>query len=618
MTTSKGMKQMTETFNQHSINEEEQTDLQQLIERLKPLHIILSQNSYIKDTTSRLKRIIDDANSQPIVLFVGKERVGKTTLINGLIGRNLLEDSPLEPTSVNTFLKYGEEECIKAVFLDGMVATFDISKLELLTVSTTESAQIIREHIDFLEVYIQHDLLKKMTIVDSVSLEVGANNTAYISYSLLQRADEVFWILRGDSAATEAEIKLLHKLHSFGKNIHLVVNGIDKMEESVETFIDAELTRYGSYISEVVAVSVLQALEAGKTNDTQLLIDSRITELSQLLYQLVSNKEKKTRHVTELFIHWLELLRKEIELIPSREPYKSAFENVEQYHSNTDLEFTRQQRDMALITSYEEEYENVSKVFKEVQTLYQLLQKLSSDLYLRDPIVEKYEEMAGLYQKNVRDYRKLHVEYTMEYARLEKQFKKQTGNSFVFPLEESEQTPLVMERIETLNKMQAQCEEKFELIKKYEQSVCKKLYTAQNRLNELAAKRLETIINQVSELNLQRKRERTYIKSYANKLSEFNCIIEAQSFVKDAVQPFLLESTLPFSEQEKVHIRNTIECIMAVDLTHQSLYKQLNIAEPADLLAQMDFEMKYKLIGLSLTEADVVSELPEMPKEIKN
>ncbi|MGN7478237.1 dynamin family protein [Solibacillus silvestris] len=608
---------MTEPFNEQPTSLDEQTALQQLIERLKPLHVILSQNSYVKDTTTRLKRIIDDASSQPIVLFIGKERVGKTTLINSLIGRNLLEDSNLEPTSTNTFLKYGEQECIKAVFLDGMVATFDISNLKLLTVSNTESAQIIREHIDYLEVYIKHDLLKEVTIVDSMALEAGANNTAYFSHSLLQRVDEVFWVLRGGSEATEAEVNLIHKLNTLGIYAHLVVNGIDQMDGTAESFIEAEKKRYGAHLGEAVAVSALQALQARRTNDTQLLIDSRITQLSQLMHQLISNKQKKTRHITELFIYWLDRMRKEVESIPSREPYISAFENVEQYHSNTDFEFTRQQRDFALIASYEEEYENVSKVFKEVQTLYQLLQKLASDLYLRDSTVEKYEEIAGLYQKNVRDYRKLHVEYTMEFARLEKQFKKQTGKSLAFPLDESEISPLIAERIDTLNKIQAQCEEKIELIEKYEQFVCKNLYTVQNRLNELAANRLATIINQASELNLQRKRERTYIKSYANKLAEFNCIVEAQSFLKDAVQPCLLDSMLPITEQEKGHIRNTIECITAVDLTHKALYERLNFTEPEDLLAQMDFETKYRLIGLSLTEADVVSDIPELPKVIE-
>ena len=82
-----------------------QSTLQQLIERLKPLHVILSQNSYVKDTTYRLKRIIDDAGSKPIILFLGKERDGKTTLINSLLGRKLLEDNKNEPKHVNTFIK---------------------------------------------------------------------------------------------------------------------------------------------------------------------------------------------------------------------------------------------------------------------------------------------------------------------------------------------------------------------------------------------------------------------------------------------------------------------------------------------------------------------------------
>lgn len=80
---------MTERFSEQLNNFDEHNPLEQLIERLKPLHSILSQNSYVKDTTTRLKRIIDDADSQPIVLFIGKERVGKTTVINSLIGRNL-------------------------------------------------------------------------------------------------------------------------------------------------------------------------------------------------------------------------------------------------------------------------------------------------------------------------------------------------------------------------------------------------------------------------------------------------------------------------------------------------------------------------------------------------
>lgn len=594
-----------------------QSTLQQLIERLKPLHVILSQNSYVKDTTHRLKRIIDDAGSQPIMLFLGKTRVGKTTLINSLLGRKLLEDSKDEPTHVNAFIKYSEQECVKAVFLDGMVATFDISKLKLLTVSNNESAQIIREHIDYIEVYVKHDLLKDVTLIDSMGVEAGANNTAYFSQSLLQRVDEVFYVLRAGSSATEDEINFIKKLQTNGISANLIVNGIDQIEGDVDAFIAGEKSLYGNQIAHVVAVSAHNALEARKTNDMQLLIDSRITQLTQLIQELSSNQQKKTRHVVELFINWLGRLRKEVELIPLREPYISAYENMEQYHSDFELEFTRKQRDLALISAYEEEYEQVSKVFKDVQTLYQLLQKLASDLYLRDTLVEKYEEIAGLYQKNVRDYRKLHVEYTMEYTRLEKQYKKQTGQSLIFPILAEEISGIMSERIVSLNKIQAQLAEKTELISKYEEFVCKNLYVVQNRLNELAEKRLTNIQHQVDDLNLQRKRERTYMRSYANKLAEFNCIVEAQSFLKDAIQPYLLEDSLPITDQEKDQIRNTIECICAVDLTHQSMYKRLNVNDSDELLVQFDFNAKFKLMGLSLTEADIVSEIPELPQAIE-
>lgn len=603
---------MTERFSEVLNNFGEPNALEQLIERLKPLHSILSQNSYVKDTTTRLKRIIDDAGSQPIVLFIGKERVGKTTLINSLIGRNLLEDRASEPTRTNTFLKYGEEEYIKAVFVNGMVVTFDIAHLSLLTISNTEGAQIIRKHLDYLEVYITCELLKKVTIVDSVALEAGANNTVYFSPALLQRCDEVFWVLQAGSPATEAEVNFIEKLNKKGVTAHLVVNGIDQVDVEVETFLEAEKERYGYYIGEDIPVSALQALEARKTNSTQLLIDSRIMQLSQLLYQLLDNKQKKTRHTTERFIQWLERLRVEINTIPAREPYLSAFEYIEQHQAKPDVNSTQLEKDKALSTLYEEQYKKVSEVFKEVQTLFQLLQALESNSYLRDSVVAKFEEMAGLYQKNVRDYRKLLVEYTMEYGRLERQFKKQTGMSLAFPLEESE-LPLVSERIQALNKIQAQCEQKLVFIKKCERFVLKNLTIVQVRLNELAEERLSTIQNQLIELETQRKRERSYMMSSVNKLGEFNCIAEAQSFLKDAIEPLLLEGVLPIKEQEKMQIQHTVDRIVSVDLTREAP----PIAELDELQEQPDFDETYNLFELNLSEEDIVSDLPELPEVIE-
>lgn len=244
-------------------------------------------------------------------------------MINSLIGRNLLEDRPSEPTRTNTFIKYGDEEYIKAIFLNGLEVTFNIASLPLFTVSNTESAQIIRKHLDYLEVYITCELLKKVTIVDSVALEAGANNAVYFSPALIQRCNEVFWILQAGSPATEAELNFIEKLNRKGITAHLIVNGIDRVDGEVEAFLDMEKERYGYFIGEDVPVSALQAQQARIANSTQLLIDSRITQLSQLMFQLIDNKQKRCAILRSgLYSGWNVSVWKSVQFLQGNRMYR--------------------------------------------------------------------------------------------------------------------------------------------------------------------------------------------------------------------------------------------------------------------------------------------------------
>ncbi|WP_431030329.1 dynamin family protein [Lysinibacillus sp. LZ02] len=586
--------------------------LLQLIERMKPLHVLLNQNSYVKDTTRRLKRIIDDASSQTMILVMGKERVGKTTFINGLLGREVLSASSEHPTAANTFIRYGEEECVKAIFLDGMVATFDLGKVELLTISDAFCAQIIREHLDYIEVFIKHDLLKNVTIVDSVALEVAADHSAYFSELLVDRMDDIFWVIRSGSIATEAELALLDKYNERGMKPHFIINAIDDTE-NVAAFMQSESERYGGKIASMTAVSATQALEAAKTNNAQLFIDSKYGELHKLLEELTNNHTKKTQHVFERFVDWLELFRKEIEQIPQREPYLSAFESIEKYTGNKGFEYTRQQRDMALLTAYEQEYEHVCHVFKPVETLYQLLQTLANKLYLRDDKVEEFESVALQYHQAVREYRKLHVEYMQTYGLLDQQYRKLFGKGIERgDLVQINQNSITKAQKERLDQMQQKCGEQYRIIKYYEAHVVENLYSIQNHITELAQKRLQTIIHQVAELNSQRKREVKIANSYVNKLSEFSCIIEAQHFVRDAIKPYLLSGAIELTENQQVTIENTIDGMIAVQLSQKEIELPSEESDQDSLLHQ-EFETKYMLSPLSLTEVDVLSDLPDLP-----
>ncbi|WPK11026.1 dynamin family protein [Lysinibacillus louembei] len=598
--------------------EVEQNSLHQLIERMKPLHVMLEQNTYIMDTTKRLKLIIEDAQEKEAILFLGKERVGKTTLINALLGRELLSVSTKNPTSVNTFIKYGERECMKAYFLDGMIATFDLDKIELLTTGDTFSAQIIREHLDYIEIYIQHELLQHATIVDTISLQAGAENTAYFSSIILERVQEVFWVLRNGSPATEEEYNLLVNMNQQNIKPYFVVNATDQRGIAASDFVKEELARYGELCKKMISVSAIQAIEAKKTNNTQLLIDSNITQLTQLIKEVGNDPAKKSQHTAERFSKWLSRFLSELQMIPERDPYLSALTNVKKYVEEANVEFSLQQRDKAILAAFEEDYKQASQVLKSVQTLYQLLQVLATELYLRDETIEQFEAQAIAYQEAVRDYRKGHTEYMQLLSQVEKQFEK----TYAIDLREGlrngvELSDLFKEQIERLDALQQRCAELFAMIKEKENDIFNQLYAVQNHITELAAARLKAILQQVNDISRQQQKERTFMQSYSDKLNEFTCIIEAQNFVRDAIRPFLqAENTLLASEQLEETL-TAIDAISTLLLPHEHLNEQMPSLLNEHTIIKCDFDSKYKLQPLHLTEADVVSaELPELPAKL--
>lgn len=593
--------------------------LPQLVDRLRQLHGIIIQNTYVKDTSKHLDRIIQDANNQTMVLLVGKERVGKTTLINGLLGRTILPVNDCNPTGVNTFLRYGEREEIKAYFLDGVIAVFDSSKLELLTTGDTFASQILREHLDYLEVYVKHELLKSVTIIDSVSLEVGNGDKAYFPESLINRVDEIYWVLRSGSRAIDAEIKLMEALKRRGKEPLCIVNAIDLKNTEPESFIATEKNRIGHLMSEFVTVSAKNALEAQSTENETLWRESQYAALITQINRVAMNSDKKTAAILIRFLQWLERFRFELTIIPQREPFKSAVQSIEQYTSDAQYEFSRYQRDIAIVTEYEQEYQQVTEIFTNVHTLYQLLQTIEQYDFLQDRIVEAFSEKAVVYQQVLREYRGTHSEYIREYERLDTQHKKIHGKGLIKAIfGHHTQNEFFKERVGKLNEQQEVCVALFNKVQVAETSLLKDSEVIQRYLTELTKNRLSQIELKVDELNNQRAKEQRQLQAYAAKLNELSCLIEAQGYLRDVIEPFLMDGNLPLRDKDRMMLKETIDTICAVDLSNNGLLVRSHMNNQMESKAiPFDFEEKYPLQALVLTDHDVKSnDIPEIPKKL--
>ncbi|MFJ7372461.1 dynamin family protein [Lysinibacillus capsici] len=592
--------------------------LPQFVDQLRHLYGIIVQNTYVKDTAKHLNRIIQDANNQTMILIVGKERVGKTTLVNGLLGREILSVDDQHPTSVNTFIRYGEQEEIKAYFLDGVVAVFDLSKLELLTTGDTFASQILREHLDYLEVYLKNDLLKSVTIIDSVSLEAGGGEMAYFSEALMNRVDEIFWVLRAGSMAMDAELLLIETLKNKGVEPLCVINGIDD-EEHATAFMDSEQQRIGHLMSDFIGISAINALVAKQTDSHELWQKSQYDQLIAHIHRVAENSDKKTYAILIRFLQWLERFRFELTVIPQRDPFQSAVENIEKYAGDTQYEYSRYQRDLAIVKEYEQEYEQVANTFKQVQTLYQLLQTIAQHDYLHDSEVEEFTEIAVHYQQMLREYRNMHSEYLREYERLDAQHKKIHGKGLMKAFfGQHTQNEFFKERVQKLNEQQEVCVAQYAKVQQAEVSMLQAIRDTQPFLIDLVKVRMSRIEQKVQKLNQQRAKDKRQLKRYAEKLNEFSCLIEAQGYIKEHLQPFLMNEQMPLKSKDIAMLEETVQAILAIDLSNNGLLARSQMNNKMESIAiPFEVQEKYPLQMLDLREEDVKSnDIPEIPKKL--
>ncbi|WDU77824.1 dynamin family protein [Lysinibacillus sp. G01H] len=592
--------------------------LPQFVDQLRHLYGIIVQNTYVKDTAKHLNRIIQDANNQTMILIVGKERVGKTTLVNGLLGREILSVDDQHPTSVNTFIRYGEQEEIRAYFLDGVVAVFDLSKLELLTTGDTFASQILREHLDYLEVYLKNDLLKSVTIIDSVSLEAGGGEMAYFSEALMNRVDEIFWVLRAGSMAMDAELLLIETLKNKGVEPLCVINGIDD-EEYPTAFMESEQQRIGHLMSDFIGISAINALVAKQTDNHELWQKSQYDQLIAHIHRVAENSNKKTYAILIRFLQWLERFRFELTVIPQRDPFQSAVENIEKYAGDTQYEYSRYQRDLAIVKEYEQEYEQVANTFKQVQTLYQLLQTIAQHDYLQDSKVEEFTEIAVHYQQMLREYRNMHSEYLREYERLDAQHKKIHGKGLMKAFfGQHTQNEFFKERVQKLNEQQEVCVAQYAKVQQAEVSMLQAIRDTQPFLIDLVKERMSRIEQKVQKLNQQRANDKRQLKRYAEKLNEFSCLIEAQGYIKEHLQPFLMNEQMPLKSKDIAMLEETVQAILAIDLSNNGLLARSQMNNKMESIAiPFVVQEKYPLQMLALREEDVKSnDIPEIPKKL--
>lgn len=405
---------------------------------------IMQQN--IKNFTNRIKKLSEEIDSESIkrlassieekiekdafyLVVLGQFKRGKSTLINYMLGTNLLPTGVLPLTSSITKIYYSPEVKIDVIFYNGVKKEIPIDELELYC--TEKGNPKNQKGVDTIEIGYPFDFLNKdVVIVDTPGIGSIYHHNTDVTYEFVDKADAVIFVLFVDPPITEVEKQFLLKIAENVDKIFFVINKSDltnknELEEivSFSKSVIMDITKKENI--NIFPVSAKLALEGKMLDDREFIRKSGIEIFEEELKRFLREEKEKVQVLSNLksLDSFLEVCKTFLESDMKFKvmPLKQLEENIEKFNEFLDkvnqnkIEiyklFKVEMND--ILQSFDDEVEKIKKelvvkitkkindYYPSVARLKRIEQKEHLEKYLEKAIVEEFELLKGQLEKQV-------------------------------------------------------------------------------------------------------------------------------------------------------------------------------------------------------------------------
>lgn len=258
----------------------------------------------LSSVATRLAALVEDLSHPPMVAVFGSFNAGKSTLINALLGQDILKASALPANARVILLQYSDKPTLVGVTGAGERRIYDPADLHKIAFEGDESFTPVRRELSYLVYGCPHERLRQMVLIDTPGLNATFEDHALSTADILSRVDVFVLVTPFMGAGKAGEIEFLRKL---GRMVDLlVINRIDAAHND-EGPIDEQLNqmahKYGDLISEHVGVSAIAAIRARKSSDVALLSRSRwegFTDTFDRVFRMRAQERKSTNALRQL------------------------------------------------------------------------------------------------------------------------------------------------------------------------------------------------------------------------------------------------------------------------------------------------------------------------------
>ena len=205
------------------------------------------------------------------LVVIGQFKRGKTSLINALLGADILPVAVVPLTSIVTLITYGDVLKIEVFFNDGRVSEIGP---ENLSEYVTEKGNP-KNGKDVSEVVITYPspyLKDGVRLIDTPGVGSIYQHNTDVAYRYLPKSDAALFLLSVDQPMGKAELNFLNDVREYSNKIFFLLNKIDyfnesELQESVDFSRNVLAEAMGSEVR-IFPVSARLALE-GKLNHSE-------------------------------------------------------------------------------------------------------------------------------------------------------------------------------------------------------------------------------------------------------------------------------------------------------------------------------------------------------------
>ncbi len=207
---------------------------QSLLGKIAALYELFMQN-HDEQTAKRAQQLAKKLDEKEFsIAFCGHFSAGKSTMINKLVGDNLLPSSPI-PTSANLVKVKAGEEYAKVFFKQGKprlyLAPYDYEKVKTYCKDGDEIEAVEISHKNA-------SLPNHVIIMDTPGIDSTDDAHRIATESALHLADLIFYVMDYNHVQSEVNFLFTKELTQAGKQLCLVINQIDKHRDEELSFSD--------------------------------------------------------------------------------------------------------------------------------------------------------------------------------------------------------------------------------------------------------------------------------------------------------------------------------------------------------------------------------------------